>query len=385
MEARTNRRNGEFHFVRKEHLKLDDLRKTLGSENNYLFKNEIIPEYPRPEIHVSHLKHDTDKNGLVGIKESGGFMNPFGKPKFGKDLVWWGLVVGGEELRSAEQRLLQETYPDRTEQPVQDQQSFLGKFASSLAFKKSSMFGSYRFTFPVQELLEAYKLKICDGQQPVMRVYQTHLYKQEVMYAVLVHSPANEKRFSKYPLLTDDPNAVCCYKDGLFIWRPEAMCETHRYELVQNPETQQMEARPWHTYEFYVWDNVGIALHVEEGKLLEFDRDRLREKLKFCEQEILPHVKVRFDDFKKAEETVQSLWREERDEDPSPQKKDEDPSPQKKDEDPSPQKKDEDPSPQKKDEDPSPLQRDEDPSPLQRDEDPSPLQRDEEQDINEAE
>ncbi|XP_033992884.1 uncharacterized protein LOC117488193 [Trematomus bernacchii] len=312
MEAGWNRRGSYFNFVRKEHLKLDDLRKRKGSGNNYLFKNEIILEYPRPEIHVSHLKHDTDRDGLEGITKSGGFKGKQG-------LVWWGLVVGGEELRSAEQRLLQETYPDRTEQQVQVQQSFLRKFASSPAFKKSSRLGSYRFTFPLQELLEAYSLQFCGGEQPLMRVYETHLYKQEVMYAVLVHSPANQEQFSEYPLLSDDPNAVCCYRDGRFIWRPEAMCATHRYELFWNNKTLQMEARPWHTYEFYVWDNVCIVLHVEKGKLLEFGPDRLREELKFCEGEKLPHAPDEFDDFPSAEATVRSLWPE----DPSPLERDE--------------------------------------------------------------
>ncbi|XP_033992880.1 uncharacterized protein LOC117488189 [Trematomus bernacchii] len=338
MEAEWNRRGTYVHFVKKEHLKLDDLRKTKGLNNKYLIKYDEIPEYPRPEIHVSHLKHDTDRQGLNGIKYSGGFKDPFGK-----GLVWWGLVVGGEELRSAEQRLLQET-----EQQVQVQQSFLGEFASSPAFKKSSRLGSYRFTFPLQELLEAYSLQFCGGEQPLMRVYETHLYKQEVMYAVLVHSPANQEQFSKYPLLSDDPNAVCCYRDGRFIWRPEAMCETHSYELFRNDETQQMEARPYEPNwkaPYYVWDNVGIALHVKD-KLLEFDPVRLREKLKFCTGEILKtqvqfgvrllHSKVQFDEFPLAEEIVRSLWPE-------------------------------------------------DPSPLERDEDPSPLERDEEQDINKAE
>ncbi|XP_033992885.1 uncharacterized protein LOC117488194 [Trematomus bernacchii] len=339
MESGTNRIGRKFHFVKKEHLKLDDLRKRKRSGNDYLFINDRIPEYPRPEILVSHLKHNTNRQGLEGIKESGGF-------KGKQDLVWWGLSVGGEELRSAEQRLLQETYPDRTEQQVQDQQSFLGEFASSPAFKKSSRLGSYRFTFPLQELLEAYSLQFCGGEQPLMRVYETQLYRQEVMYAVLVHSPANQEQFSEYPLLTDDPNAVCCYRDGRFIWRPEAMCETHRLKLFRNDETRQMEVLPCCPKEFYVWDNVGIALHVKEDKLLEFGPVRLREKLKFCEGEILKtqvqfgdrllYPQVQFDEFLLAEATVRSLWPE-------------------------------------------------DPSPLERDEDPSPLERDEEQDINKAE
>ncbi|KAI4796848.1 hypothetical protein KUCAC02_026719 [Chaenocephalus aceratus] len=309
MKSDWNRRNSKFYFEEKEHLKLDDLRKRKRSGNKNLFNNGEIPKYPRPEIHVSHLKHDTDRQGLKGIKKSGGFKNPFGK-----GLVWWGLVVGAVEVRSAEQRLLQETYPDRTKQQVQDQKKFLGKFASSLAFKKSSLFGSYRFTFLLKDLLKAYTLQFCGGEQPVMRVYQTHLYPQEVMYAVLVHSPANQEQFSEHPLLTDDPDAVCCYRDGRFIWRPEAMCGTHRYVLVQNDTFRKMEAVKmkdcgYRRFEYYVWDNVGIALHVED-KQLEFDPALLRKKLKFCKGEKLPQAPDNFDDFETAGENVRRLWPE---------------------------------------------------------------------------
>ena len=82
-------------------------------------------------------------------------------------------------------------------------------------------------TLPLKPLL---LFQFCSGAQPVMRVFKTILYKQEVMYAVLVHSPVSNELLSDRPLLTDDPNSVCSYRDGCFIWRPEAMCETHRWE-----------------------------------------------------------------------------------------------------------------------------------------------------------
>lgn len=71
-------------------------------------------------------------------------------------------------------------------------------------------------------------IQICSGEEPVMRVFRTSLYQQEVMYTVLVHSPNDDEKFSNYPLLADDPNSVCSYRDGRIIWRSEAMCETHR-------------------------------------------------------------------------------------------------------------------------------------------------------------
>lgn len=73
MEKGVNRRNHGEHVVEKQHLKLNDLKeKARGLTNQYLFK-ENIPESPRPEFHVSHLKHDTEGDGLRGIWRNKGF------------------------------------------------------------------------------------------------------------------------------------------------------------------------------------------------------------------------------------------------------------------------------------------------------------------------
>ncbi|KAG7231452.1 hypothetical protein INR49_011913, partial [Caranx melampygus] len=210
--------------------------------------------------------HNSSRTHLAtwvkGIKEDGGFKDP-GKHQGTDYLLWWSLAVKPEDITSAERRLLKKTYPDRTEAQGQDQRSFLGKFASSPAFLKTSMFGPYRFTFPVKDVLKAYREQFCSGAPPVMRVYETVLYKQEVMYVVLVHSPDVQK-FNSYPVLSEDPEAVCCYKDGhFFIWRSQAI-----YNLVQRPEIKQMEAQQLFgtDVEFYVWDCVAVALHMEKGK-----------------------------------------------------------------------------------------------------------------------
>ncbi|XP_051250873.1 uncharacterized protein LOC127360476 [Dicentrarchus labrax] len=306
METQVNRRGFTEQVFRGQHLKLTDLKMQQGLNNRYLFKDNI-PAYPRPEFYVSHLKHDTDQAGLRGIRKDDGFRNQ--AEDKGPRLLWWSLVVGPDEIRSAERRLLETTYPDRTEEQAQKQQSFLEKFATSPVFMESSRLGSYRFTFPLEEVLTAYRDQFCSGAQPVMRVFRTVLYKQEVMYAVLVHSPANQQLFSDLPLLTDDPNSVCTYRDGHFIWRSEAMCETHRYEWLKRDDEMMMEASPVCTRsEFYVWDNVAVALHVDE-EVLQFDADRLRENLTFCQEGPAPISRPsKFDDFPQAEEVVKELW-----------------------------------------------------------------------------
>ncbi|XP_030294317.1 uncharacterized protein LOC115594396 [Sparus aurata] len=303
MKTRTNSRGYEEYYLEGRHLKLTDLKEEArGLRNQYLLK-ENIPLYPHPEFHVTHVKHDTKQYGLRGIRWKDGFKNPHKG-----SLVWWSLAVTPDDITSAERRLLETTYPDRTEEQVQMQQSFLGKFATSPAFSELSRLGSYRFTFPLEEVLEAYSQQLCQGAQPVMRMYETVLYKQEVMYVILVHSPANQEQFSDRPLLTDDPNSVCSYKDGRFIWRPEAMCETHSYELVMRPDENQMEAGEVSSrHEFYVWDHVAVALHVDR-RVLKFDPDRLRQNLKYCERATPSIVDAKFQDFSDAEEIVRELW-----------------------------------------------------------------------------
>ncbi|KAM8741774.1 uncharacterized protein AB9X84_019054 [Acanthopagrus schlegelii] len=304
METRTNSRGYEERYWEGRHLKLTDLKEEAKDLKNQYLVKENIPLSPRPEFHLSHLKHDTNKVGLRGIRWKNGFEGPHEE-----SLLWWSLAVTPDDITSAERRLLETTYPDRTEEQVQMQQSFLGKFATSPSFSELSRLGSYRFTFPLEELLEAYSQQLCNGDQPVMRVYETVLHKQEVVYVVLVHSPANQELFSHRPLLTDDPNSVCSYRDGCFIWRPEAMCETHSYELILRSDENQMEVRNVGSYpQFYVWDHVSVALHVGK-QVLNFDPAKLRQNLKYCKGAKPTIVKPwEFDNLQQAEETVRDLW-----------------------------------------------------------------------------
>ncbi|XP_047463728.1 uncharacterized protein LOC125021649 [Mugil cephalus] len=312
MQVRQNRRRHTEHFWDGVHLKLDDLKqkaREAGLYSQYLDK-ENIPEYPKPELHVIRLKHDTNEEGLRGIREDEGFRNPYQQdPEPG--LLWWYPVVGPEEVRSVETRLLEKTFPDWTKEQADTQQSLLWRFATSPAFKnETSRLGSYRFTFPLEDVLWNYSQQFCSGQQPVMRVYNTILYKQEFQYTVLVHSPANEEQFSRFPLLSDHPNAVCVYRDGRFVWRPEAMCETHRYKLVQKPDEKEMKAQELFGWDiqFYVWDIVAIALYVDK-EVLKFGADRLRENLSFCEKDVVTTSRgEEFDTFADAEVLVNKLW-----------------------------------------------------------------------------
>ncbi|XP_013764332.1 uncharacterized protein LOC102214563 [Pundamilia nyererei] len=306
----------EQKHYKARHLKLNDLKQEAQDTHlykKYLYKDDI-PPYPGPgevslEFHVSRLKHDTYK--LEEIKNDGGFKDPNSGSEDPDrlSLVWWSLAVAPEEIRSAESRLLEEIFPNRTEEQARRQQSFLWKFASSPAFSEKSRYGSYRFTFRVEEVLEAYSKQFCSGTLPVVRVLRTSLYRQEVMYTVLVHSSANDKLFTEYPILSNAPNTICAYRDGCFIWNPEAMCEKHWYELIQRREENLMDAEEvTGNVQFYVWDHVAIALHVEGGQVLKFDSDDLRKNLTFCERDAVTVPKSDFYTYEDAQNLVTRLW-----------------------------------------------------------------------------
>ncbi|TWW67537.1 uncharacterized protein LOC130520318 [Takifugu flavidus] len=191
------------------------------------------------------------------------------------------------------------------------QPRFLADFANSAAFSETSRLGSFRFTFTLREVLDAYGEQFCDGEKPVMRVYKTTLYKKEIMYAVLVHSPKLNGEFSGFPLLTDDASPVCGYNEeaGHMIWKAEAMCDTHRYHLMRDDTENRMTAEPWNEFpQYFVWDNVTLAFHVGK-KVWTFGRDKLRDSLTISSPDGITY-KHEFFDRPEALRIVQQLWPE---------------------------------------------------------------------------
>ncbi|RVE63342.1 hypothetical protein OJAV_G00135390 [Oryzias javanicus] len=301
MQQRRNGRGFWENYVEGNHLKLPELKEAareINLVNNYIYRDDI-PEYPRPQFQVSFLKHDTTAEGLKGIRQDRGFRDLCGgfRDPHERSLVWWSLSVRDEDMEAAEKKLMEEEYSGM------NGQINLARFATSPAFSPKSRLGHFRFTFPLEEVLKAYSQQFCSGGQPVMQVYKTVLYKQEIMYAVLVHSPDDQEDS------TEDPNAVCFFRDGRFLWRSEAMCGTHRYKLNKNNNSLGVEEIPPYPPKYYVWDNVAIAFDVGE-EVLEFNVDQLRQNLKYCE---LDSVTYNFTDkltAEQAEELIRDLWPE---------------------------------------------------------------------------
>ncbi|XP_020339135.1 uncharacterized protein LOC109891194 [Oncorhynchus kisutch] len=298
MKVRYNDRGVKENFSSGEHKNIATLKqeKTLLNEagiDRYLSK-DIAPYPEAPEFHLSKVAHVTTKRGLDGILKSGGFKG--GEKSF----LWCNLPVDDDDIIAAERRYLEKIFPDRTPEQRQIQQPFLSKFTTSPAFRKASRFGNFRFTFSLSDFLMMYSQQICGGKQPVLRVYETVVYKQEIMYTVLVHSP-DDKEFEKYPVLGDgSDDALCAYMRGDIVWRAQAMSKTHAFGLAIE-EVNQNVGTEGGGNAWYMWDHVTLAFHLPDGQALHFDTKIVIKNLTTCDaDEMFIGVKCR----KKGHECV---------------------------------------------------------------------------------
>ncbi|KAK7925634.1 hypothetical protein WMY93_007944 [Mugilogobius chulae] len=312
------------------HLTLAQLYNRTNNDYLSQISPDFILTYPRPELHVSHVSHSTDLKGLQGICADRGFRNPKGT-----GLVWFSLTVTPDDLWDAESRSMRIVRRKGAKEKIKlvtpegKQGPFLSKFATSPAFLSSSRYGSYRLTFDLgtswsgtngrprfrvraREVLEhsnADSLQFCGGYQPEMKIWKTELYKQEVMYVVLVHSPSDRFSQSQYPPLTEK-NRICAFREKPephFIWRPQAMSEKHRFNLSWNRDNAVFVFPDQHR--LFMWDHVTLALVVDD-KVLGFNSDELRRSLRYCE-EGYPAVdkSIKFQNYYQAKKEVDKLWR----------------------------------------------------------------------------
>ncbi|XP_063047365.1 uncharacterized protein LOC134441104 [Engraulis encrasicolus] len=262
-----------------------------------------LPRYPRPvEFHVSRIAHVTTEQGMDGILGSGGFKGG----RRDSALQWWGLVNGREEIAGAEQRYLDREFPNRTEEEKRRQKKILRKFTKSPAFRDGSRYGNFRFTLKLEEVLQAYSTQFCGGKDPTLRVWETIVYKQEIMYSVLVHSP-DVHDYDSYPKLGDNEEGVCVYRNGEMIWFAQAISEKHTLRLTGDIYGKVVSTEKVRIGVFYVWDHVTLAFHIPKGKTLSFPPENLKKALKACgkgDTDLNPQV-----DEKNAKAVVRAMKR----------------------------------------------------------------------------
>ncbi|KAL1276659.1 hypothetical protein QQF64_036282 [Cirrhinus molitorella] len=238
------------------------------------YLSKCIPDYPTPvEFNSTELTHVTNKTRVQEIWKSGGFKG-LDKDSFS----WWSLNINETEIRAAEERYLESLFPNRSEEERAAQHPFLSQFTTSPAFDfETSRYGNFRFTFPLIELMEAYKMQKCNGEEPVLRIYGTKVFKQEIEYVVLVHSPEFNEQFSQFPEITSSP--LVAYDGKKIIWRAQAICETHILQTVIRGNivfTERMRS-----HQFYVWDHISLVFYTKD--VLTFPKRKLKASLRGCD------------------------------------------------------------------------------------------------------
>ncbi|KAK7161020.1 hypothetical protein R3I94_003861 [Phoxinus phoxinus] len=300
--ASINVRNKQELYLEGKHIILQDLklRDDLKQEKMFTYLSKNIPDYPTPvEFHITELAHVTKKTNLQKIWDSEGF-----KGLDEDSLLWWSLKINEADIRAAERWYLKSSIQDISEEEIAAQQPFLSKFTTSPAFiNETSCYGNFAFTFPLTELMEAYKKQMCEDEEPVLRVYGTKLFKKLIEYVVLVHSPRFNETFSKHPLLASSPLVV--YEGNQIIWRAQAICELHNCQLEihgKTADTQTMDP-----VEFYVWDHVTLAFHVNKDEVLTFPKTRLKPSLSCCKIESKELANGGISDLNEATAFLESL------------------------------------------------------------------------------
>ncbi|XP_057197011.1 uncharacterized protein LOC130558557 isoform X2 [Triplophysa rosa] len=273
MSTRRNARNVVETYFDGQHLSLYDLKEE-EIDHRYLFKNNI-PAYPESvEFDVKKVSHVTGRRGLEGIFEDLGFRQPSDTSHF----LWWELSVTADDIRSAEERFLTSLFP-RTR--IRSQLPFLEYFTTSKAFQKESPYGNFRFTFSIRELLYHYGDQFCPGHSPVLRVYETVLYRREILYTIVVH-PRYITLYDDYPRLPNDGEGVCGYANGSIWWRCQAPSETYKHRFNVNWKHRSVHVSP-RNEQYYMWDHVCVAFHMEPGWVLHMNRDKLINRVNVCE------------------------------------------------------------------------------------------------------
>ncbi|XP_063047176.1 uncharacterized protein LOC134440947 isoform X2 [Engraulis encrasicolus] len=255
---------------------VDYISKHVAAGHSDIPDQFSVPHYPRPvQFRLSKLAHVTTKEGMDGILDRSGFTGGI------NDLLWWGLAIRPGERRWAERRYLNTVFPERTLHQRRNQEPFLHAFAKSPAFKRGSRYGNFRFALPLQEVLQAYSTQFCGGKEPILRVWETVVYKQEIMYSVLVHSP-DVHDYDDCPELFSNEEGVCAYHNRKIIWRAQAISKTHQFGLIEDEFDRQCSVEDLEYDVFYVWDHVTLAFHIPQGNCLYFPQERLLDCLNAC-------------------------------------------------------------------------------------------------------
>ncbi|OCT93446.1 hypothetical protein XELAEV_18016515mg [Xenopus laevis] len=257
-------------------------------------------------LEVVSLHHVTTQESMMEILDSEGFCGSaikygcFGEDHPDIELCYWSAQVSESDIQKVLHDAIREVYQKL---PIYNERKFRTaireQFANSPAFDAAkSRYGHFKFSFPLSEILSAYKDQFCSGSEPQLRMLGTTLYKQEIVHTVLVHSPGV---FHDLPLVeTIDmesnpmPFVFRKWENGtkVLYWRPESTSSTLRVRVSDawSGDNDCPEYCAWfqqyrsccHRKDPCVWNHLVFAFHVPANGLFEFPEETLKENLSAC-------------------------------------------------------------------------------------------------------
>ncbi|XP_068122279.1 uncharacterized protein [Hyperolius riggenbachi] len=283
-------------YLQSNHKSLKTVGKTM-SKNIESVCGDLSLRLP-VEFPVMNLQHVTDSTSAKDILKTKSFKGreDHERPEF-KDLSFWSVSISSDDI----ERGRQEAY--NSVQHVRDagrfQSEIKEQFANSPAFDESaSRYGNFRFSFPLEQLMEKYRMQHCEGEEPQLRILGTDVYKQEIAHYIVVHSP-HADQFNHCPkVLTVQRRTghlpIVFWMDGRLYWRPESTCRSLKLKISEggckvrpSVTPRSAKSQPWRKKRAYeprcVWNGLVFTFHLPNGGGLSLPVQSLLGSLSPCD------------------------------------------------------------------------------------------------------
>ena len=263
---------GEW-FLSGRHIQSNDKTewKQVPFDNPPVPDSQVFHKYegitcPSTSLHVKYLSHDTTPDNAAKILKGGGFQANK-KEGVGYNLIWWGTSLDESEVEkyTAQMQIYSDEvcesgnnwpYVDSRDKHGPTREGIYRNFMSSPPFKFASRYGNVRFTYSLDELLNAYQTQYCGDEEPDCRILGTFAYKYEIMHTIIV-CPKSCEEF--YDLPTCMKSNVIFKDGGGWIWKPEITGDKCNYfrPIQRNPYYVWLADRRWEhvTFAFYIPDD----------------------------------------------------------------------------------------------------------------------------------
>ncbi len=242
------------------HLKLEEL-KWMWIWNDYFYRT--IPDHPEDvEFRVSYLRHNTNLQGFFGIWDSEGFKKPTRSHSPKHDLVWWSPDISRDDITKAEKQYLDEN--TLTQKRLSCSSSPL-----PLPFCHPLAWGTSVSACRSMSCWEVTSSSSVQARSPTFTFLR--LWSISRKWCILL-------RFMGLVRISCSLSSPCSRI-------PRMQCVGSMKTPLSGVHRQWVKHKdiPTKAREDYMWDNIGVALHVPHGEIFQFSKEILAKRLKLCE------------------------------------------------------------------------------------------------------